>query len=217
MKTTLCPKEVFPYGVNKCETYYNPTCIENILECKDICGKKCQNSCKKDHAGCTRGKLSTDFLFCPMQEIQPSTKLAYIKYELATEEHAKEGKAAYKKMEKVYYNLPVDDLMNIYIDDFAAYSKHKVESWYLNAVRNAAMSKEYMPSHAMSMVIDFAQNLVLEKQHAISEEYFHKKQVALTATVTKVCTPIQSELGSENSTVTVEHVLSQITSSENKY
>ena len=64
----------------------------------------------------------------------------------------------------------------------------------------------------MGMVTDFAQNLVLEKKHAISEEYFHKTQVALAATVTKICT---QETDSDDQQVR-SHTMSQITSSDDK-
>ena len=108
-------------------------------------------------------------------------------------------------------DLPVQEFINHFVDEFPAYSQHEVESWFLNVVKNAAMSNGYMPSHAVSQVTDFAQ-----KRHAISEEYFHKAQVALAATVTKVSTPIRNEEGSNEPQKSVEHLLSQITSSDNK-
>lgn len=150
-----------------------------------------------------------------MRQTQNADELAYVKYELAAEKTIKEGKQPYKKMVKVLIDLPVEQFITRFVDEFPSYSQHEVESWFLNAVRNAAFSNGYMPRHTIAQVTDFAQNLVLEKRHAISEEYFHKTQVALAATVTKVCTPIRVEEGSTQ-TESIPHVLSQITSSENK-
>ena len=215
VKSTICPKEKFPYGVNKFEMFYKPNCIEKILKCKDICGKKCKKQCTPKHDGCARGKLSSNFMHCPMKP-NSSDELAYVKYELAAEKTVKEGKQPYKKMEKTMSDLPVQEFINRFIAEFPAYSQHEVESWFLNVVKNAALSNGYMPSHVISQVTDFAQNLVMEKRHAISEEYFHKAQVALAATVTKVSTPIRNEEGSNESQKSVEHLLSQITSSDNK-
>ena len=73
-----------------------------------------------------------------------------------------------------------------------------------------------MRGHAMSQVMDFAQNLVHEKRHAVSEEYFHKPQSALAATVTMVVTHIRNEDEAEGRQQSVTHILSQITSSDNK-
>ena len=188
MKDSICPKENFPYGTNKFETYYTPSCIEGILSCKDICGKKCIKECKIDHEGCARGKLPEIFMSCPMRRPLSDDKLEYVKYELVAEKSVKEGKQGYKKMEKTSVELSPQEFIKQLKDDFPSYSQHEVESWYLNSVRNAAFSEGHMPSHAVAMVTDFAQNLVLEKKHAISEEYFHKTQVALAATVTKVST-----------------------------
>ena len=155
-------------------------------------------------------------MFCPMRFEDNSVELPYVKYELATEKHYKEGKQPYKKMEKSYQDMTVPEFIARFVKDFQLYSQHEEESWFLNTVKNAAFSKNYMPKHALSQVMDFAQNLVLEKRHAISEEYFHKKQVALAATVTKISTPIRAETEAGESEQKVEHVLSQITSSENK-
>ena len=151
-----------------------------------------------------------------MRQTGNANELAYVKYELATEKTIKEGKQPYKKMEKTLTDLPVEEFIDRFITEFPSYSQHEVESWFLNAVKNAAFSKGYMPSHAIGQVMDFAQNLVLEKRHAISEEYFHKVQVALAATVTTICTPIRVEEGSNETGQSIKHVLSQITSSENK-
>ena len=210
VKDSVCPKENFPYGVNQFQTYYTPNCIESILTCKDICGKKCLNECKPVHHGCARGNLLENFMSCPMRPPMNDDKLEYVKYELVAEKSVKEGKQGYKKMDKTLVELSPEEFISKLKDDFPSYSQHEVESWYLNAVRNAAFSEGYMPNHAIAMVTDFAQNLVLEKKHAISEEYFHKTQVALAATVSKVSTP-QTAGGDPT-----PHIISQITSSDDK-
>ena len=125
-------------------------------------------------------------MFCPMAEGEREVELAYVTYVLTSETKVKEGKQAYKKTEKVTTDMQIDVFSATFVSDFTEYAKHEVESWFLNAVRNAAFSPGYMPRHAMSQVMDFAQNLVHEKRHAVSEEYFHKPQSALAATVTSI-------------------------------
>ena len=171
VKTTIFPKEVFPYGNSKFETYYKPSCIETILTCKDICGKKYKKECKTEHTACDRGKLPLNFMFCRMREDDSFDELPYAVYELVTESNVKEGKSVYKKMDKTLKDMSVKEFVSQFITEFPKYSQHEVEAWYLNAVRNAAFSMGYMPDHAVSQVIDFAQNLVLEKRHAISEKF----------------------------------------------
>ena len=56
---------------------------------------------------------------------------------------------------------------------------------------------------------DFAQNLQVEKKHEVSEEYFHKTQFALFATVTTVVTEEEVETGDREK---VQHTVSQATS-----
>ena len=196
--------------------FYKPSCVEGVLSCKDICGKKCTNECKKQHTSCSRGKLDDKFMFCPMSQIQSDIQLPYVTYEITVEETVKEGKQGYKKTEKVMTDMSINMFKETFIVDFHEYSKHEVESWYINAVKNAAFSPEYMPSHAMRQVMDFAQNLVHEKRHAVSEEYFHKSQSALSATVTGVSTPIGAEGEVQERPKHKEHILSQVTSSDNK-
>ena len=111
-------------------------------------------------------------------------------------------------------NMKMGNFKEKFIAEFQEYSKHEVESWFINATKNSAFSPNYMPRHALRQVTDFAQNMVHEPRHAVSEEYFHKSQSALSATVTGISTPIVSEDGEIEKHV--EHILSQITSSDNK-
>lgn len=197
--------------------FYKPSCVEGILTCKDICGEKCTKECEAPHNGCSRGKLNDNFMFCPMAKAEEKeVELAYVTYKLIAEKIVKEGKQAYKKTEKIMTDMPISMFITKFVDDFSEYSKHEVESWFLNAVKNAAFSPGYMPSHAMRQVMDFAQNLQHDKRHEISEEYFHKAQSALAATVTGISTPIRVEEGSGDEPKSIDHILSQITSSDHK-
>ena len=116
-------------------------------------------------------------------------------------------------MEKTHDEISIHDFIVRFVADFPSYSKHEVEGWYLNAVRNAAFSDGYMPKHAMAKVTDFGENLVLEPKHAISEMHFHKSQVALAATVAKISTPV----GENDSDLrSIPYLISQITTSDDK-
>ena len=215
VKSKICPKERFPYVESKNEKFYKPSCVEGVLGCKELCGKRCTKECKQEHNDCSRGKLDETFMFCPMANSQGDMELPYVSFAVATQEGAKEGKKAYKKTERVMTDMNIKEFEDKFKIDFHEYSKHEVESWYINSVRNAAFSPNYMPKHVMRQVMDFAQNLVHDRRHAVSEEYFHKAQSALSATVTGISTPVLSEGGEK--TKNVEHIISQITSSDNKY
>ena len=129
VKVSMCPKEKFPYGRNEFETYYSPACIENMLSCKDICGKRCKNECTPNHEACERGKLSNNLMFCPMRPSKNGNKLEYVKYKLVAEKSHKEGKQAFKKMEKTHDEISIHDFIVRFVADFPSYSKHEVEGW----------------------------------------------------------------------------------------
>ena len=208
LKSTLCGKRPFPYGDNEDLTFYNPGCIEDIFECKDLCGKKCQQKCKMPHdSSCLRGTLPHNAFYCPMQDNTKS--LDYLKYELKVAKNIKEGKKAYKKMEKVYESKSVNEYIHEFISTFPNYAKHKVESWYIATVRKAGMSSGSQPNDTLFSVSDFAQNLKLSSKHETSEEYFHKTEISIFGTVSTVNVP-------ESPTSSKQHSFSQITASDNK-
>ena len=214
LKSTVCDKERFPYGVNKHEYFYNPNCIKDMLTCKDICGNKCQKVCKAERPhpeSCLRGKLPLEFMSCP-SSISEGV-LNYVTYELVEDGNIKEGKKVYKKTDKVETEMGLSDFVAKLSQDFPEFSKHTMEAWFLNSVKNAGFSTTNQPSHAMVCVSDFAQNLQVEKKHEVSEEYFHKTQFSLFATVTTVATEIEGESGEKEK---AQHTVSQVTSSMNK-
>ena len=208
VKSSICPKQQFPYGSK--EMFYNPTCVEGVLTCKDVCDKKCTKECSNFHTGCKRGKLDAQFMFCPMRNGESNLELPYTTYELQSEKTVKDGKQGYKKMDKLVVDMPIDKHIEKFKENFLLYAKHEVESWYLNTIRNTAFSPPYMPDHAMFQVMDFAQNVVHEKRHAISEEYFHKSQSVLHGCVASICTPAESGESA------VKHTITQMVVSDNK-
>ena len=190
-----------------------------MLTCKDICGNKCKKECEVERphpAECKRGIITDKFMFCPMRPTDCDNVLSYVTYELVVDKHIKEGKKKYKKTEKIETDMVVQDFIDKFILDFPGYSKHTLEAWFLNVLKNAAFSPSNQPSHSMNCVSDFAQNLLLDKKHEVSEEYFHKTQTALFATVTSITSQIRTEDGSLGEKEKVQHTLSQITSSNNK-
>ena len=214
VKSTVCEKNEFPYGVNKHNTFYNPNCLEGMLGCKDICGNKCLKQCKQEKPhpeSCKRGKLSNNFMFCP--KAVNGGVLNYVKYDLVEDPNIKEGKKVYKKTDKIETEMEMPDFVAKFIDDYPGFCKHTLEAWFLNAIKNAGFSNANQPSHALVCVSDFAQNLLVEKKHEVAEEYFHKSQIALFATVSTICNEIFDDQPGER----VQHTLSQVTSSMNKY
>ena len=186
-----------------------------MLTCKDICGNKCQKDCKalKPHPeSCLRGKLSDGFIDCPSS--RSDGILNYVTYELVVDPNIKEGKKVYKKTDKVETEMRLSDFVVKFMEDFPAFSKHTLEAWFLNSLKNAGFAQSNQPSHAMVCVSDFAQNLEVEKKHEVSEEYFHKTQFALFATVTTIVDDEEDvETGNRSK---VQHTISQATSSMNK-
>ena len=140
--------------------------------------------------------------------------MSFVTYELVVDTHIKEGKSEYKKTEKVETEKSLEEFIAAFTGDFITYAQHTLEAWYLTTVKNAAFSSNYQPSFALHCVSDFAQNLLVEKKQEVSEEYFHKKQIALFGTVSSITKEIRSEEGTP--TTKVKHTLSQMTSSNNK-
>lgn len=190
-----------------------------MLKCKDICGNKCTKECKipKSHPiDCQRGLLKDSFMYCPMRQEQTGLYLSYVTYELVVDKHIKEGKSDYKKTEKIETEMSLQDFLSAFIKDFPKFSQHTLEAWYLNAVKNAAFSKAYQPSFVLHCVSDFAQNIQIEKKDEVSEEYFHKKQIALFGTMTSITKTARVPDGEGSHNEKFKHKLSQITSSNNK-
>ena len=102
VKSKICPKKKLPYGKAENDTFYDPNCIEGVLECRDICGTKCKNECKnRTHPQyCSRGKLPQNFLYCPTQT-DSTDVLEYLTYSLVIDKNIKEGKKVYKNMDQI--------------------------------------------------------------------------------------------------------------------
>ena len=209
MKETVCPKKKFPYG--EAPDFYDPTCIVDHKKCKEICGKKCQQKCK--HEGCSRGKLTSQFLYCPSREVNEEENLPYIEFKYVKETNVKEGKNPYNRMEKVVTDLNLDGFLTRFRSDFPKYSEHQIVCWFLSNTKQVAFSKSYMSRHIMSQTGDFAQNLLHIKKHETAEEYFKRKQTTLHVLVVGITTPIRTETGE---TEGVAHQMTQFTSSDDR-
>ena len=136
-------------------------------------------------------------------------EIPYASFELVEAKDVKEGKQGYKRTEKVLQDMPLEDFIEKFVSDFDDFAKHVVESWFLNTVKNVAFSPSNQPSHAIVAVSDFAQNLQVEKKIEMSEEHFHKAQIAMFATVVSVSTP-------EENGGNIKHSITQVTTSNNK-
>ena len=205
LKLRICEKKRLPYSEDENHTYYDPRCIKGMYSCIDVCGQRCQERCQDDShpAECGRGKLPGDFMSCPSRE-EHTASLEYISYGLVEDLHIKEGKKTYKKMEQIRSDVSLEEFHNKFFADFEAYAEHKVVAWHLNNLKVYASTASTQNPQNMVCISDFAQNLKLSKKQETSEEYFHKTQVALFATVTTVKSESQ------------QHTLSQITSSDVK-
>ena len=203
LKSRICPKKVFPYGEEETGGYFDPSCSEGIYGCRDICGKKCKKECQKitHPPDCGRGKFPENFLFCPSQD-QQGVSLEYISYKLVEDKSIKEGKKVYKKMDQIKEDMAFETFLK-FKNDFASYSCHKLEAWILNNLKSHGSDPNHQNKQNLVCVSDFAQNLKLSKKHEVSEEYFHKTQISLYATVSTMRD-------------TRQHTLSQISSSDFK-
>ena len=204
LKSRICPKKVLPYASEEFGNYYDPACIKGMYECQNICGEKCKQECKDlEHPqGCGRGKLPENFLYCPSRTESPGT-LEYVSYGLVEDKMIKEGKKPYKKMEKIREDKSFQEFIIQFTKDFEIYAKHKLKAWFLNNLKSFASHPEHQKAHNLICVSDFAQNLKLSKKQEISEEYFHKTQIAIFGSV--------STIGG-----LTQHTMSQITSSDMK-
>ena len=169
LKSSVCDKSNFPYGDNENVTFYDPSCIEGMYLCKDLCGNKCQTNCKIPHnSKCTRGKLPSNFLNCPIRNnMDSNTSLEYLAYELVIDKNIKEGKKPYKKMEKIYKVMNVKDFIEEFNTTFPKYAKHKLESWFINTVKNSSKTSDGQCCNTMVSISDFAQisNYQVKKKH----------------------------------------------------
>ena len=144
-----------------------------------------------------------------MTQSDNDLEIPYVTFELVEAKDVKEGKQGYKRTEKVLQDMPMGDFVKKFVSDFDDFAKHVVESWFLNTVKNVAFSPSNQPSHAIVAVSDFAQNLQVEKKIEMSEEHFHKAQIAMFATVVSVST--LDESGGQ-----MRHSVTQVTTSDNK-
>ena len=150
-------------------------------------------------------------MFCP--KASNDGVLNYVNYDLVEDPNIKEGKKVYKKTDKIETEMVMSDFVAKFSNDFPGFCKHTLEGWFLNATKNAGFSNANQPAHALVCVSDFAQNLLVEKKHEVAEEYFHKSQIALFATVSTICKESFDDQPAER----VQHTISQVTSSMNKY
>ena len=144
-----------------------------------------------------------------MDTVENDNEIPYVTYELVEAQDIKDGKQAYKRTEKVLTDMSIEDFTNKFVADFDNYAKHVVESCYLNTVKNVACAPSNQPDHAIFGVSDFAQNIQVEKKIEMSEEHFHKAQIAMFATVASVTS--QDEDGQS-----IKHSITQVTTSDIK-
>ena len=128
-----------------------------------------------------------------MRHNDAENELGYVSYALVVPRNIKEGKSEYKKTEKLVNEISVKEFIETFVAKFSDYSKHQIESWFLNAVKNAAFNPINQPSHRILSVSDFAQNITNDRKKEVSEERFHKTQTALFGTVSSFSTHIQPE------------------------
>ena len=206
LKSKICPKKKLPYGDEENDTYYDPNCIEGVYSCRDICGIRCRKECQKiNHLQtCDRGKLPNNFMYCASQS-NSEQELEYLTYSLVIDKNIKEGKKIYKKMDQVKIDLSQEKFKEKFKTDFQEFSKHKLEDWMLNNLKHFGSKANSQKPHNLFMISDFAQNIKLSKKMEVSEEYFHKQQVAVFGSVS---TSVSN--GSHKN-------MSQITSSDVKY
>ena len=112
-------------------------------------------------------------------------------------------------MECIREDISIEVFITKFKEKFQSFAKHKLEAWYLNTVKNYACNVDTQHPQTLFSVSDFAQNLKLSKKQEISEEYFHKKQISIFATVSCVKT-------FEDENKSLQHSVSQIASSDVK-
>ena len=119
-------------------------------------------------------KVSVE-LFCPTRgENNDQRPLNYVSYGLVTDKTIKEGKAAYKKMEEIREEKTFDEFLDSFVSSFPSFSKHKLEAWLLNTLKNTCLDEKYQPCNTLFSISDFAQNLKLDKKKKPQKNIFIK-------------------------------------------
>ena len=215
LKTKICAKKTFPYGDPEHKFFYDPTCVIDHETCKEICGKRCNGSCKNLHTDCDRGRTGEDFLVCISRgDFNIDTELPYVEYTYVKEVNVKEGKNPYTKMEKVVRDLDPASFIEKFSEDFPRFSEHQIIAWYLANTKNVAFMAKNIPDHMLTGISDFAQNLLHIRKHETSEEYFKRPQTALHGTLSGISKAITNEDGSISY---VGHRFTQLTSSDYRF
>lgn len=215
LKTMVCAKKIFPYGDPEHKFFYDPTCVIDHKSCKEVCGKKCKEDCKKQHTLCARGKPGEDFLFCSSRsDLGSDIELPYVQYKYVKETNVKEGKNPYTKMEKFVTDLEPKLFISKLVEDFPKFSEHQIIAWFLSNAKNAAFASKNVPDHMLTGVSDFAQNLLHIRKHETAEEYFKRPQTALHGTVSGISKTIINEDGSRSH---IGHHITQFTSSDYRF
>ena len=147
---------------------------------------------------------------CPSRnQLEDDNTMQYISYELVQDTAVKEGENHIGKWNASERILAQKTSLQNSKKTFKSFANHKLEAWYLNTVKNYACNVDTQHPQTLFSVSNFAQNLKLSKKQEISEEYFHKKQISIFATVSCVKT-------FEDENMSLQHSVLQITSSDVK-
>ena len=91
--------------------------------------------------------------------------------------------------------------------DFPHYVEHIVTAWYLRNAKSEGFSAASMPPHMLSMVADFAQNVVVVKRWETAEEYFKRPEIALHGIISGFVSQVDGKM----------HEMSHVCSSNFRY
>ena len=86
-------------------------------------------------------------------------------------------------MDQIKEEMSCTAYIERFTKDFEKFAAHKVEHWYLNTLKNYCSDKETQMPGSLVSISDFAQNIKISKKNYISEEYFHKAQIAMYGSV----------------------------------
>ena len=111
------------------------------------------------------------------------------------------------RTDKVVTDLNFNDFSERFMESFPSYVEHIITAWYLRNAKSEGFSAALMPSHMLSMIADFAQNVQVVKRSETAEEYFKRPEIALHGVISGFVSANDGEM----------FEMSHVTSSDYRY
>ena len=89
------------------------------------------------------------------------------------------------RTDKVIEDLDLLTFTKKFHEKFPVFVNHVVIAWYLRNAKSVGLGP-LMPSHMITLIDDFAQNIEIIKRWETAEEYFHRPELAVHGIVSGI-------------------------------